>query len=153
MTRRSSFKHLFVEFIPSELSEGTLYVSITYSTAVHRCACGCGLKVVTPIQKAQWHLLFDGDSVTLTPSIGSWQFPCRSHYWIRNDAIVWAAPWTAKEIAAGRHHDSLERERYYAQRQEAMGIKPTDRPREGWKRPGVAAIWRKATRWMRRHSV
>ena len=39
----------FVEFIPDELKERTLYISHTYSTAVHKCCCGCGHEVVTSL--------------------------------------------------------------------------------------------------------
>ncbi len=54
--RRTSVNHEFVEFIPSELQEGVLYVSVQYATAVHQCACGCGNKVVTPISPVDWQL-------------------------------------------------------------------------------------------------
>jgi hypothetical protein len=85
--RRASITHEFVEYVPAKLAEGVLYISITYRTAVHRCACGCGNKVVTPISPADWQLLYDGDTVSLTPSIGNWGFPCRSHYWIRSNQV------------------------------------------------------------------
>jgi hypothetical protein len=117
--RRTSIDHEFVEFIPSELKEGVLYVSVQYSTAVHKCACGCGNKVVTPISPVDWQLLFDGDSVSLTPSIGNWEFPCRSHYWIKSDKIRWAKAWTPEEVAAGRQREAREYERYFASRRAA----------------------------------
>ena len=91
-------KHEFVEFIPKERQEGVLYVSIPYATAVHNCFCGCGLKVVTPISPVGWQLTFDGETVTLSPSVGSWRFPCRSHYFIRHDAAVWAGNMSQDEI-------------------------------------------------------
>src|SRR6266567_538686 len=92
--KHDSLRHEFVEEIPSDPEEGVLYVSVRYRTAVHRCACGCGEKVVTPIKGPRWHLYFDGDTVSLDPSIGSWQLRCRSHYWIRANAIRWAGVWT-----------------------------------------------------------
>ena len=58
--KRTTFNHEFIEFIPSELEEGVLYVSVQYATAVHKCACGCNNKVVTPISPVDWQLLFDG---------------------------------------------------------------------------------------------
>jgi len=117
--RRTSIDHMFVEFIPSELKEGVLYVSVQYATAVHKCACGCGNKVVTPISPADWQLLFDGDSVSLMPSIGNWDFPCRSHYWIKADKIRWAKAWTPEEVAAGRQREARDYERYFASRRAA----------------------------------
>lgn len=114
--RVDALDHEFVDNIPGAPDEGKLFISIRYRTAVHLCACGCGLKVVTPLRPSKWKLIFDGDSVSLTPSIGSWQFPCRSHYWIKNNEIVWSRPWTDEEIAAGRHRDADDVRRYYAVR-------------------------------------
>src|ERR1035438_8131146 len=79
MDRLVRIRHEFVEFIPKERQEGVLYISIPYAMTVHNCFCGCGLKVVTPISPVGWKLTFDGDTVTLSPSIGSSSFPCRSH--------------------------------------------------------------------------
>lgn len=115
--RYTSITHEFVEYIPGELAEGVLYVSITYRTAVHRCVCGCGNKVVTPIGPVDWQLFYDGETVSLTPSIGNWDFPCRSHYWIRSNQARWSSDWTDERIAAGRARDNRERERYFAGRE------------------------------------
>ena len=67
---------------------------MTYATTTHLCACGCGNKVVLPLSPADWQLYFDGERVSLTPSIGNWQFPCQSHYWIRRNGIFWADRWS-----------------------------------------------------------
>ena len=99
--KRTAIRHEFVEYVPAQLAEGVLYVSIPYATAVHTCACGCGHKVVTPITPADWSLLFDGDAVSLEPSIGNWGFPCRSHYWIRSNKIRWAGSWSDDRVAEG----------------------------------------------------
>ena len=116
MIRHASLAHEFVEYIPAELAEGVLYISIPYRTAVHRCACGCGNKVVTPISPADWQLFYDGDTVSLTPSIGNWGFPCRSHYWIKAGQIRWSHAWTDDQIAAGRARDDRGRAKYFAAR-------------------------------------
>jgi hypothetical protein len=60
-----------------------------HATAIHLCCCGCGLEVVTPFAPDSWKLIFDGRTVSITPSIGNWQFPCRSHYWISKNVIHW----------------------------------------------------------------
>lgn len=114
--KRGSISHEFIEYIPPELNEGVLYVSIPYATAIHLCACGCGNRVVTPISPAEWQLLYDGESVSLTPSIGNWEFPCHSHYWIRHDEIRWAQRWSDEEIAEGRRRDAEDLEKYFASR-------------------------------------
>ena len=92
--------HEFVEFIPDELKERTLYISITYCTAVHKCCCGCGREVVTPLSPASWQLIFDGKTVSLHPSIGNWSLPCQSHYFITKNNVVWAQKAAAATLDA-----------------------------------------------------
>ncbi len=108
----------FVELVPHELSPGILYLALEHAVAVHLCACGCSTKVVTPLHPAGWQLFFDGDSVSLTPSIGNSQFPCRSHYWIRENRVRWTAPMSEAEIAFGRKKDARQLETYFARRQD-----------------------------------
>jgi len=90
MPESTSFEALFSRLIPDSLSDGVLYISMDYGTVIHLCACGCGEKVITPLSPTDWQLLYDGEGVTLKPSIGNYNFPCRSHYWIRNSRVVWA---------------------------------------------------------------
>lgn len=111
--KRTTIKHEFVQFIPDTLMEGTLYVSIPYATAIHKCCCGCGREVVTPLSPTDWELRFDGKTISLDPSIGSWALPCQSHYWIRRDKVVWAARWSKKEIDKGRARDRLVKREYF----------------------------------------
>ncbi|SMG42694.1 hypothetical protein SAMN05661096_02916 [Marivirga sericea] len=86
------YQHKFVSLIPEDLEESVLYVSTEYATVSHLCACGCKEEVVTPLSKEDWYLIFDGVSITLKPSIGNWDFDCRSHYWIINNKVVWCPP-------------------------------------------------------------
>jgi hypothetical protein len=86
-------QHKFVEYIPDEISSGIFYVSMQYGTVVHKCCCGCGTEVVTPITPTDWQLIFNGESITLNPSIGNWSLKCQSHYFIRKNEIVWCGPW------------------------------------------------------------
>jgi hypothetical protein len=106
MKAPQALTHEFVEFVPRELRQGVLYVSIPYATVIHMCCCGCGQQVVTPLAPSQWTLSFDGKSISLHPSVGNWNFPCRSHYWIRNNQVLWAKQWTKAQIAAGQHLDA-----------------------------------------------
>ena len=89
MARIEEFRVVFVDYMPSLIDEGVLYISMTNHTAVHLCSCGCGEKVTTPLAPMRWHLLYDGVSVSLFPSIGNWEFDCQSHYFIRNNKVVW----------------------------------------------------------------
>lgn len=115
-----SISHEFVEFIPEALAPNTLYVSIQFATAAHCCFCGCGTKVVTPIHPTAWQLLFDGDTVSLRPSIGNWSFRCRSHYWINKDRVIWAAPMTQAEIERGRSRDRYLIDEYFGEGPSAL---------------------------------
>lgn len=105
MMRISQIKPEFVDFIPETLAPGVLYVSKRYSTASHLCCCGCGLEVVTPLNPAKWRLTEINGSVSLSPSVGNWSFPCRSHYWISGDRVKWAAAMSAEKIAAVKARD------------------------------------------------
>lgn len=102
-------QHKFVEFIPNTLEEGVLYISIEYSTAVHKCICGCGNEVVTPLSPTDWELRFDGKTVSLSPSIGNWGFKCKSHYFIIRNKIRLARRWEDWEIEMGRRKSALRR--------------------------------------------
>ena len=108
-------------YIPDVVKEGVLYISIPYATATHKCACGCGEVVVTPISPTDWNLTWNGESVTLNPSIGSWSLPCRSHYCIVENRIIWARKWNFSEIYAGRAKDRRAKDRYYGKASLARG--------------------------------
>lgn len=92
-------QHKFVEFIPEELEEGVVYISLHYCTAIHKCVCGCGNEVVTPISPGDWRLTFDGKTISLYPSIGNWNFKCKSHYWITNSKVRLASKWLDYETS------------------------------------------------------
>lgn len=112
--------HKFVELIPTRLDDAVLYVSIPHATALHRCACGCGNEVVTPLSPADWSLTFDGETVSLDPSIGNWSFPCKSHYWIQQGEVVWSHRWSTRQIDANRARDTARRRRHY----DGSGVRP-----------------------------
>lgn len=113
MSAIDRIRHQFVEFIPASLEEGVIYVSIPFATAVHRCCCGCGQEVVTPLSPTDWSLVFDGLSISLKPSIGSWGLPCQSHYWIVRNRIRWAKRWSSAEIKRGREKDRRRKAGYF----------------------------------------
>lgn len=107
-------KHEFVESLPRELEEGTIYISIPFATVGHKCCCGCGREVITPLSPTDWELTFDGETVSLDPSIGNWGFPCRSHYWIVRNQVRWARPWSEKQIERGRKRDRAAKESFFS---------------------------------------
>lgn len=113
MTRTNTITFKFVDTIPEKLEQGILYVSMEYATVVHKCCCGCGKEVVTPLTPTDWKLTYDGETVSLYPSIGNWSFACRSHYWIDRNAIHWSDQWSDGQVAAGRMRDRIAKDRYF----------------------------------------
>jgi Family of unknown function (DUF6527) len=130
--RLAAIRPEFVEFVPKELEEGVLYISIAYGATVHKCACGCRSKVTLPLNPAKWRLMFDGETVSLWPSVGNWSYPCQSHYWIEQNSIEWASKWSAEKIEENRIRDRAARELYLKSRTEPVAARPSgDGPRRG----------------------
>jgi len=141
--RIAAFRHAFVDFIPDNLEAGVLYVSITYATAIHACACGCGKEIVTPITLTDWTMSFDGDSVSLDPSIGNWSLACRSHYWIRRGQVVWAPTWSDQEIQSARMTNRVRKELHFHDSPE----RPTSTSKQERQRP---SFWTRLGKWLTR---
>ena len=102
----AQLRHEFVESAPDQLDEGVLYVSIKFTTTLHLCCCGCGNEVVLPLSPSAWQMNFDGETISLSPSVGNWSFSCRSHYWIARGRIITARSWTDAEVARARRDRS-----------------------------------------------
>lgn len=143
----------FVDTIPRELEQGVLYISERFRTAVHKCACGCGEKVVTPLSPVHWTLRVQGNTVSLHPSIGNWNYACRSHYWIRQNRICWAGSMDERQIDRVQARDRLDQERYIQQRnlRRHDGTKvPLAAPNKGQIASGpswVTRLWNAICRW------
>jgi len=105
--------HKFVEFIPDSIKDGILYISIEYCTAIHKCICGCGNEVVTPLSPTDWEVTYNGKTVSLNPSIGNWSFGCKSHYFITRNKIRLARRWSDEEIDGGRNEDAKAKKKYF----------------------------------------
>lgn len=134
-------KPQYVELMPKVIEEGVLYISQKYATAVHKCCCGCGEKVVTPLKPTEWSLTVTKGAATLRPSIGNWGFACRSHYWIRNNRVVWSGDMTTAEIERNRRRDRVAKQEYFAQ----VNAQRTKAPSStGEQSPG---LWRSLLDW------
>lgn len=114
MHERSKIKLARVQYIPKNLEPGILYVSEEFEVAVHLCACGCGLKVCTPLTPTEWRFTDSENGPSLFPSVGNWEFPCRSHYWFQNGQIFWGEDWTPAQIEAGRRSEEERSRAYFA---------------------------------------
>ena len=116
--KKNIVAHQFVDTIPEKIEERMLYISIDFAIIIHKCCCGCGQKVVTPLSPTDWKFIYDGDSISLLPSIGNWSFPCQSHYWISENTVKWASKWTPEQIESGRSNDRRAKRDYYASTKE-----------------------------------
>ena len=133
-----NLRPVFVDLMPEldAVKDGELWISHKYRTVNLRCPCGCGDLTVLSLHPSRWHVHFDGKSVTLDgPTGGSiWaNSGCGSHYFIRNNAVIWA-----EIISADQHtrYADLELERL-------IGSESFRRPRS-W----LGRMFR--CRWLRR---
>ncbi|MGY3565092.1 hypothetical protein ACVWWH_000785 [Sinomonas sp. RB5] len=121
MSRTNRLAAKFTDSFPNELVPGVLYISILFTTAAHLCCCGCGYQVFTPLRPNRWSMTYDGESISLSPSVGSAGLPCRSHYVIKRGQPVWCNDLTPDQIAQGMLRD-------------------------GWKGPDTPVGWRRLLR-------
>jgi hypothetical protein len=110
---RAAYVHRFVKAFPDQLEDGILYVSVEFGTAAHRCFCGCGSEVYTRFSPRDWSMKFNGDTVSISPSIGNWSFPCQSHYVLSGGRVHWADRWSRERIELGRNTDRRKKELHY----------------------------------------
>ena len=140
--RHQHLEHRFVRNVPRELEPGVLYISMDYATAVHACCCGCGERVVTPFTPTDWAMTFDGESVTLSPSVGNWNQDCRSHYVIKRGRVIECGSWTNAQVEAERRRDKRAKQSHYSKPSppasmdspSATHANGTERSREPWSR-------------------
>jgi hypothetical protein len=117
----------FIDRVPDVLEPGVIYVSIRYDAVIHACCCGCGEKVATPLSPAEWALTYDGERISLDPSIGNGALACNSHYWITRNEVRWAPPLTKAQTAAAHARDQVAIERHLA-----PPIQPDSSSRPSW---------------------
>lgn len=140
-----SLQHQFVQYLPEKMEPGILYISLEYVTASHLCCCGCGEEVVTPFSPVSWRMTFDGETISLWPSIGNWKLRCRSHYVIDRGRVVVAGAWTDKQVATERLRDLGAKTDYYGKSPltlpapETPMVKSSDSRRTGW----LGDFWRR----------
>lgn len=116
----------FVRHIPEILEPGVIYVSMEYATAAHSCCCGCGDQVVTPFTPTDWSIWFDGENVSLSPSVGNWFQSCKSHYVVVRGRVIGRGSWTQGRIEAERQRDRAAKSTFYANSIEGNGSEPAE---------------------------
>lgn len=110
--KNTSIRPEFVEIIPNHLEEGVLYICEQYKTVIHKCCCGCGEEVVTPLSPVDWSIRKEGNDVSLSPSIGNWSFACKSHYYISRNKVIWAARFSQWQIDKVQARDKSDKQTY-----------------------------------------
>jgi hypothetical protein len=90
--KKVSIAPVYVELMPEwgEMKQGIIYISKVYGTACHLCLCGCGERVAMPLNSEEdktfgWDFTEKEGKITFRPSIGNYNFPCKSHYIITNN--------------------------------------------------------------------
>ncbi len=149
--KQTHLSHQFGEFIPEQLNDGVLYISQRYGTAAHRCCCGCGEEVITPLTPTDWSLRVDANKVTLHPSIGNWSFACQSHYWIRRSKVIWADKMSQQQIQRGRGIERAVKQVYFetVNRNKALQSKllPIEPPCQAEPPGRLHSLWLALKRW------
>ena len=124
---------IFVEVMPTfdSIKDGELWISHKHRTVNLRCPGGCGELTVLSLHPSRWHVYFDGKSVSLKgPTGGSiWtSSDCGSHYFIRNNEVVWSYP-----INPGRRADYED-----AERARMLGLESRSQTLRSW----IRRVWR-----------
>ena len=97
MPRVTDLETVHVETMPAheQMEYGKIYVSKKFELAIHLCACGeCGIQTVTsfwnPVmpELGGWQYTEVDGKVTLHPSIGNMNFPCKSHYFVQGGKVT-----------------------------------------------------------------
>lgn len=140
--KQTSIKPVFVDVIPDRLEDGVLYICEQYKTAIHKCCCGCGEEVATPLTPADWSVRKSGDAVSLMPSIGNWSFACKSHYYIQKNQVIWAAKFSPWQIDQVRARDKADKLAYI----EAVNQQKNQKPRLFTL---ISDLWKAFIRWFR----
>ena len=130
----------WVEDLPEVMERGKVYISIKHRLTEHLCACGCKAEVSLPLGRSDWRIEYDGETVSLRPSVGNWRLPCGSHYIIRESRTQWCRAWSPEEVIAGRIRDRQKKE---------WDIKRKLKERVWWKRILRRILAAVKDKWMR----
>lgn len=145
MRKLHAIRHEFVQSFPNPMEHGILYISVQYKSMGHLCCCGCGKKVVTPLSPTGWRMTFDGQTVSVAPSVGSWNLDCKSHYWIAGNHVKWAGSFSDDTIAEVFARDQADKRRYYgepiAPDQGAEGVAEPHGPKRRSIGAAIKALW------------
>jgi hypothetical protein len=92
-------------------------------------------------------MTFDGEGVSLLPSIGNWTLKCRSHYVIDRGKVIEAGPGSDEQVEAERRRDRATKERFYGQSPSARS------PIQELAPAPNRSFWRRVRAWITGKSV
>ena len=91
------YRYVAVDRTPRDLESDAIYVNDEFELATLLCACGCGHKVTLLVPDGHT-VINDEGFATVRPSIGVWDAPCRSHYFVSRGVVEWCRSWTEEQI-------------------------------------------------------
>ena len=65
-------------------------------------------------------MTFDGESVSLDPSVGNWNQKCRSHYVIRRNRVLEVGPWSNAQVEVERRREKKAKAAYFGKTADAQ---------------------------------
>lgn len=71
-----NIEYQHVTYIPlvCDMLDNVVYISNEFQISAHRCLCGCGSEVILPLGVNGWLLSETNNKITITPSIGNYNF-------------------------------------------------------------------------------
>lgn len=96
------YRYQLVDRMPKEMREGVVYHTEEFGLAGLLCACGCGHRVTLLVPDSH-EVSSEGGYVTIRPSVGVLDAPCKSHYVISAGNIQWLPPFTDRHAASIMH--------------------------------------------------
>jgi Family of unknown function (DUF6527) len=91
-----------VDRIPDILRDGVVYHTEEFELAGLLYACGCGHRVILLVPDS--HQVWDQNGLaTVRPSIGVFDAPCKSHYFITAGVVEWLPASTGAQAASIMH--------------------------------------------------
>ena len=87
-------------------------------------------------------MTFDGETISLRPSIGNWTLKCRSHYVIDHGKVIETGPWSDEQVEAERRRDHAAKARFYGQSPQVGHPLQPSPPK------ATPGIWRRVWHWV-----
>ena len=102
------YRYQSVEKTPTLLQSEVVYINEEFEIATLLCPCGCNHKIV--LLCPDGHLVInDGGFATVKPSIGVWDAPCRSHFFLNSGTVDWCNSWSEERIKSSMR---MQRDRH-----------------------------------------